>query len=78
MDNTRYGSSDQMMEKAKPESRSKSPVTLQRMRRERNEKAQRISRAVALLWKAGKLEHVMQHLPKLIDHRLNPHAAYRG
>lgn len=47
MDNTQYGSSDQMMERAKPESQSKSPVTLQRMRRERNEKAQRISRAVA-------------------------------
>lgn len=75
MDNTQYGSSDQMMEKAKLESQSKSPVTLQRMRRERNEKAQRISRTVALPWQAGKLEHVMQHLPKLIDHRLNPHAA---
>lgn len=77
MDNTQYSSSDHMMEKAKVESQSKSPMTLQRMRRERNEKAQRISRAVALLWKAGIPDHVMQHLFKPIDHRLNPHATYR-
>lgn len=77
MDNTQYGSSDHMMKKANVESQSKSPVPLQRMRRERNEKAQRISRAVALLWKAGKVDDVTQHLLKPIDHRLNPHATNR-